>query len=233
MPAIREMFELQSVDLEIDRHKERLAGITRRLGNERPLAKYRTSATALQESVRIIAARQKELDAITTELTVRIEAAEAKLYGGTVKNPRELQDLETDVAQIKRQRSDRETELLAVMDELEAEQAKRDEAVKLLARAEKVWKAEQESMQREREVLQPGLASLNDARKAKAAAIPPGELALYEQVKKGHAGRAVAEVRNGTCLSCRVTLPTRQASGIKTSATPVRCPSCGLILLVE
>ncbi|MEX2430715.1 MAG: hypothetical protein WD645_02215 [Dehalococcoidia bacterium] len=233
MPAIRQMLDLQAVDLEIQRHSERLAEIAKRLGNERPLAKYRNEAADLQESVRKITSRQRELDAVAAELTGRIEGAEKKLYGGTVTSPRELRDLEADVTQLKRQRSGHEGELLEVMDTLEAEQAKLAAATKLLARAEKVWKTDQEQMAGEQGTLQAELTSLTHDRNAKAAALTPLELALYEQVRKGHGGRAVAEVRNGMCQSCRVALPTRQAQSIKTSATPVRCPSCGLILLAE
>lgn len=233
MPAIREMFDLQAIDLEIDRHKKRLAEIGKRLGNERPLTKYRNDEATLKESVSKIASRQRELDGIAAEFTGRIEAAESKLYGGTITNSRELSDLEADVAQLKRQRSGHEGELLQVMDELEAEQAKLDAATKLLARAEKAWKTEQAKMAEEQAALQPELTSLEERRKTTASAIPPVELSLYEQVRKGHTGKAVAEVRNGVCQSCRETLPTRQASIIKTSATPVRCTGCGLILLME
>ncbi|MEX2598162.1 MAG: C4-type zinc ribbon domain-containing protein [Dehalococcoidia bacterium] len=233
MPALREMFSLQAVDLEVDQRKQRLEEIARKLGNERPLAKYRNEAKALRESLHRITARRRELDGISNDFGARIEAAESKLYGGTVSSSRELQDLQSDIEQLKRQRSTSDSALLEVMEQMDAEQEKSTAAEKQLAKAERVWKDEQERMAAEREVLQRELAEFEKDRDVKAGVIPPAELSLYEQVRKGHGGKAVAQVRNGICQGCRVALPTRQVSTIKSSATPVRCPSCGLILLPD
>ncbi len=233
MPAIREMFDLQAADLEIDRRKERLAEIAGRLGNDSSLKGLRVEARSLEESVRKLTGRQRDLEEATGDIAQRIQAAEAKLYGGTITNPRELKDLQDDIAQLGRQRSDRETGLLEVMDDLEAEQAKLHAASQRLSDAERAWKQDQEHMAREKDMLQRELAELSEERGTRASLIPPAELSLYEQVRRRHAGKAVAIVRNGTCQSCRTVLPTRQTQNLKTSATLVRCPSCGLILLPE
>jgi len=77
------------------------------------------------------------------------------------------------------------------------------------------------------------LAQLAAQRAGIASRVPPTELALYDQVRRAHGGRAVARVERGICESCRVGLPTRQMQSIRISPTPVRCPNCGLILLAE
>ena len=66
-----------------------------------------------------------------------------------------------------------------------------------------------------------------------ASRVPPADLALYTQVRKRHAGHAVAIMRDGSCVSCRVALPNKLATDVRAAKTPVRCPSCGLIMLAE
>ena len=174
---------------------------------------------------------QAELDAAIAGFDVKIAETESKLYGGKVTLARELTDLQADVNMINRQRREREDQLLAVLVALEQAQAGFDEVSQRLDATETAWAADQEAMAAEQGVLVNEVADLRAKRDAQAKGVSGAELALYAHVRKGHAGKAVARIRNGTCDSCRVALPTRQAASVRTSPTPVRCPSCGLILL--
>ena len=233
MPAIKQLFDLQAVDLELGRRSNRLTEIVERLGNDAELVPMREEAASLDQAVQETSSGQADLEAAIAAFEVKITEAESKLYGGRVTLARELMDLQADVNMIKRQLREQEDKLLVVLVALEQAQTRLDDASQLLDAAETEWTADQASMAAERGVLLTEVTELQAKRDAQAKAVSGAELALYEQVRKGHAGRAVARMRNGTCESCRVALPTRQASSVRISATPVRCPSCGLILLAD
>jgi predicted nucleic acid-binding Zn-ribbon protein len=233
MPSIKQLYDLQTVDLELDARSRRLADIAVRLGDESELMPLRAAATSSAKAVDEAASGQAELDLAITGFTAKIEAAEAKLYGGKVTLVRELQDLQADVDMIKRQRGDQEDKLLVMLERSELAQASLDKAAGILASAESSWQTDQASMAEEQKVLKTEVAEFQAERDKRAGGVPAPDLTTYEKVRKQHAGRAVARMRNDTCESCRVGLPNREVHSVKTSATPVRCPSCGLILLAD
>ncbi len=233
MPPTQALFDLQGIDLEFDLRDARLEEIRRLLGDDRELRVMRHEAARLRAAAKAASAAQAELDQTVAGFTSHIEQVEAKLYGGHVTSSRELQDLQADVAMIKRQRGVEEEKLLVVLVDLEQAETGLKEATDLLAATQAAWDVDQASMIEERGALEREVADLRSQRASRAAKIPAPELALYERVRKRHAGRAVARLRNGACDSCRVALPTRQAQLVRTSPTPAPCPNCGLLLLPE
>ena len=231
MPDIRRMYELQGVDLELGWRNARLAEIQKALGDGSSLVPLRDESRIAKTEADASSASQAGLDLAIGGFDAKIADAETKLYGGTVKLPRELQDLQADIAMIKRQRGEREDVLLAVLDELDTTQERSKAADAALSQAEEAWNADQASMSEEQRRLKSEVAGLTSDRTARAAGIAPADIALYEQVRKAHHGKAVAKMAGSMCESCRVAVPTRQAQDARTSDKVVRCPNCGLILL--
>jgi predicted nucleic acid-binding Zn-ribbon protein len=231
MPAVRELFDLQAVDNEIGVRDARLSEIETALGDDTPLAPLRTLVAELTTSLQKATASQNELDGIVTTFNEKVEAAETRLYSGTVTNSRELEGLQADIVMIKRQREEQEELLLMALDEVEGTQSKVNKASSKLEGDDDKWQQEQASMTAEQSRLTSELTAHKGDRDTRAGKVPPPELALYEQVRKAHAGKAVARMRNNSCESCRVEVPTKQAQLVRTATSPQRCPNCGLILL--
>ena len=233
MASARLLLDLQTVDLDLDKRNKRLAEIAARLGDEGELPALRSRVAELGTLLGTAETRQSVEDASIAGFSGRVEAAEAKMYGGAVTSPRELKDLQDDVAMLGRQRSEHEDTLLAVLDELDETKTGLEAASSELAEAERAWTADQENMTTERGVLEARVAALDGERAKRAGVVPPPELALYERVRKTHAGRAVARMRNATCGSCRVGVPNKLSQAVRAGRSPERCPSCGLILLAD
>ncbi|MCH8198728.1 MAG: hypothetical protein IIA54_01495 [Chloroflexi bacterium] len=233
MSSVRQLLDLQAIDLDLAKRNERLGVIGERLGNEGELPALRTRVGELGTSAKGIAARQSELDSAIADLSGRIESVESKMYSGAVTSSRELTDLQADAAMIGRRRSESEDVLLGVLVELDEAESDLTETTERLARSETEWLADQEHLAQERTVLQGEVAALDEKRAAQAATVPPPDLVVYERVRKTHAGRAVAHMRNATCSSCRVGVPSKVVQTVRTSASPVPCPNCGLLLLAD
>ncbi len=231
MSSVRQLLDLQAIDLDLAKRHERLGVIGERLGNEGELPSLRARVVELGTSAEGIAGRQSELDSAIADLSGRIKTVESKMYSGAVTSSRELTDLQADADMIGRRRSESEDVLLSVLVDLDTAQSELTETTERLARLETEWLEDQESLAEERTVLQGEVAALDEKRAAQAATIPPPDLALYERVRKAHAGRVVAHMRNATCSSCRVGVPNKVAQTVRTGASPVPCPNCGLLLL--
>jgi len=230
MAAIKQLFDLQSVDLDLDRHHARLGEIGKALGDESSLARFRALVVRYKNTLQAATAKQTDLSNVVGDIEEKVKAAEARLYGGTVNVSRELQSLQADVDMLKRQRGEHETALLEVIERVDEAKQGSDKASRLLAAQERSWKAEQASMTEERAALEREIAHLTSKRVDLTKGIAPADLSLYDQVRKSHKGHVVAIMRHGTCEACRVGIPTRQATDARAGAI-IRCPNCGLILL--
>lgn len=232
MPASRELLELQTVDGDLAVRNERLDEIAKRIGDDSALRALARRLKQEEAEVEEGLSRQRDLDAAVADLTEKVNAAEAKLYGGVVVNPRELRGLQADVEMIKRQRWNQEETLLEVMVGLDLSTGNRDASAQQLEQMKRTWKAEQKSLVEEQERLRGETAALVERRGALVARVPPAETALYEQVRKSRP-QPVALMHNNTCGACRVGLPGRTAQEVRSSPSPTRCPNCGRILLPE
>lgn len=232
MPASRELLELQAVDGDLAVRNERLDEIAKRIGDDSALRALARRLKQEEAEVEEGLSRQRDLDAAVADLTEKVNAAEAKLYGGVVVNPRELRGLQADVEMIKRQRWSQEETLLEVMVGLDLSTGNRDASAQQLDQMKRTWKAEQKSLVEEQERLRGETAALVERRGALVARVPPAETALYEQVRKSRP-QPVALMHNNTCGACRVGLPARTAQEVRSSPSPTRCPNCGRILLPE
>ncbi|HSP54150.1 MAG TPA: C4-type zinc ribbon domain-containing protein, partial [Dehalococcoidia bacterium] len=177
--------------------------------------------------------KQKGLEWEVDEVRSKASEMEAKLYGGTVRNPKELSDLDTDVRSLKREASRREDILLALMEEAKAAEAEARSAEVELSGIESAWQANRAHLLEEKAQLEPEVERLDAQRASQASGIDRGQLSLYEILRERRGGTAVAKVERGMCQGCRITLPMSALQKIRTGLGVVQCVSCERILLVD
>jgi len=100
--SIAELYALQETDLAIEAARTALADVESRLGESEELVAAREKVAERQEEARAAEKRFKEQEFLTDEITRKIEPIEKKLYGGSVHNPKELEDLQQDIDSLKR-----------------------------------------------------------------------------------------------------------------------------------
>ena len=233
MSSIKQLFQLQEVDLEIDRRQERLVVIEPQLGDETPLVEPRSKVA--QQSSRLVEIRREEREAEFqyADMKEKTQSLEGRLYSGKVRNPRELEGMQQEVDYLRnhqRQAEDRLLEQSLAVEECQGALASAEER---LGHMEEEWEAQQEELRRERETLQQELAALQARRGAMVVDIPASDLTLYQQLRKTRGGWAVSRVERGLCQGCRIALSIHQFQRARTSQEPVLCSSCGRILYLS
>jgi predicted nucleic acid-binding Zn-ribbon protein len=224
------LYRLQQLDSQLDRVHIRLETIQKILEDDADIksAKERAdSAGTLCQSA------DEELIKAETEaqtLRIKIEQTEASLYGGKGHSPKELLDLENDVAALKRHLMTLEDVQLEAMVKVEksisANQAAR-EALEVLQSAS----AEQnQGLQNEQSLLQKELEKLFSERAATSGPIPPEALRVYDQLRQQRRGLAVAVINDSACSACGSGLTAAQMQSSRASSQMAFCPSCGRIL---
>ncbi len=230
MSRFSDLVRLQETDLALDSRRATIADGEARLGETQELSDLRARADELRAAARGAEASQKDVDLEADALRAKIAPAEQKLYSGSIKNPKELADLQADIDQLKRHLSaveDRDLEAIAAV---EAAQGDLRAAEAELEGLEAAWREEQAELRSRLETATAEIVTLEGERGEQAAAIDAELLARYDHVRRVHQGRGVAKLDRNLCLGCRISLPVSAVNRARAGNVLVQCPNCERIL---
>lgn len=231
MSAVADLLALQETDLALDKALARLAEIDESLGESEELIEARAQAEATAAVLHEIKVRQKDAELQADEARTKAADVEKKLYSGSIRNPKELQDLELDLKSLREQLRRKEDELLAVLEEAEAAETEATAAAERYAAVRAAWEANRDQLLAERAELEPEAERLRAIREGQAAGIDRSILSLYDAIRSRRGGRAVARVERGMCQGCRISLPVSVLQRARTGNGLIQCVSCERILL--
>jgi predicted nucleic acid-binding Zn-ribbon protein len=233
MSAALGLFRLQQVDSRMDKIRTRLDEIRQVLENDDEVrqAKARVEESNSAHHITLQALKRAEVE--VEQQKVKIEQSESNLYSGSVKNPKELQDLQNEAASLKRHLMTLEDrQLEAMLEEEEAAHASQvalDELKKTQARL-----AEQhQSLIEEKATLDKDMERLDAERQAALTPLDASLLATYDNLRQQRRGLAVAEISEGACAACGTTLTASQKQNARSTAQIYNCPTCGRILFAN
>ena len=231
MIALNELSELQEIDLRLDAvRRERDARVT--LTGEDPLlVGLRAQESAQGESLDEVGRQRKLLEQSTEAARIKIDTEDAKLYGGEVKDPKELSNLQAEIFSLRRAFKADEDQLLAVIEQEEEAKAGATHLTKLIEASSVAWEEQQKELKQEIAVLDEQIAGMASEVDATRAEIEAEGLHVYDTQRRLMA-IAISRVIGGVCNGCRLTLPIYAVNRARRAEEPVRCPSCQRILYV-
>ncbi len=224
------LYRLQQVDSQIDQANTRLKEIAALLADNAKVRKAAAAAAKTEKNLEAARKEQNQAQAKVKDQRIKIEQTEATLYSGTVRNPKELQDLQNEVASLKRFLDILEERYLEAMLVVDDAAETNDEAQNILSQYQAEAEKQQASLIQEREQLQRDISAAEKRRQSAAQAIASDDLGTYEQVRKKRAGVAVAKVRDKACSACGSTLAASLNQAARSPSQMVFCDSCGRIL---
>jgi predicted nucleic acid-binding Zn-ribbon protein len=230
MSRTTQLYELQQVDSALDERVARHHTITAELSDTAQLQEARAAREAAAHTLQEAQVNLRVLTGDIEELTAKIAAEEKKLFGGGVKNPKELNSIQHEVDNLKRRKSDREDRLLEAMDAVETAQAALTRAQAHLATLEATWQQRQAGLLEDKDQIETQLRALKVRRDKMVAGVPWADLAVYDRLRRAKRGMAVAAVVHDTCQGCRVTVPNSVMRQVKLGQELATCPSCTRIL---
>jgi predicted nucleic acid-binding Zn-ribbon protein len=230
MSRTTQLYELQQVDTALDERVARHQNVTAALADSAERDAARAARDAAHQALTDAQVQARLLNGEIEDLTAKIATEEKKLFGGGVKNPKELSSIEHEVASLKRRKAEREDRLLDAMETLEARQAAFAAAQEQLASVEATWQQRQAGLLEDKDQLETQLRALKIKRDRMAGDVPWADLTTYDRIRRAKRGVAVATVVQDTCQGCRVTVPNSVLRQVKIGQEFALCPTCSRIL---
>ncbi|HEY7399581.1 MAG TPA: C4-type zinc ribbon domain-containing protein [Actinomycetota bacterium] len=234
MHGLNRLLELQELDSGVDR----LAARRRALESGAEVASARSRADAAEAqlgetrlSIDALGRDQQRLEHEIESLTQKAGAEEKRLYDGSIANAKELESLQHEIQNLGRRRSEREDELLEILEQREEleRRAKEEDAS-----ASEVRGALDElagSAASELEQIGADLRAKAEERERLAPVFDPELLELYEDLRRQKKGVGAAALVDGVCGGCHEKLSAVELDRVKRAEVP-RCEYCRRILVL-
>jgi predicted nucleic acid-binding Zn-ribbon protein len=229
MAEIDGLVRLQQVDSQIDEHQHRIEALRTALRGNPELNAAQVAYDEAKSRLAAAEKRGRDLDWDVGDRSNKIADLDKKLYGGTIKNPKELAGLQTEIQHMRETLAGVEEKALASMSEIEEARATAAARERALSDAQARWKSSERAYKTEGQGLVAALAELKNRRPALAAGVSAPTLARYEDLRKRQHGLAVARVDRNICQGCRTTVPTAQVQMARQGQL-AHCSSCGRFL---
>lgn len=230
MSRISDLWQLQEIDSALDTRRASLEDAEARIGPSEEVAALQATLDGRRTTLQEARSTQRDLELQADEQKAKIAPAEEKLYSGAIKNPRELSDLQADIAQLKQQLStleDRVLEAIAVVETAESEERA---AAAELAALEQAWREEQEDLAARAARLRAEIAGYDEQRREQAEYVDADLLRTYDHVRRAHQGKGIAKLDRNLCLGCRISLPVTLVNKARNPNNTIQCPNCERIL---
>jgi uncharacterized protein len=227
------LFQLQQLDLELERLHSEQQSVEISLKGNTGLQKIRAENNIAQQQLRTGLQAQKEAEWALEELSQRLTTQEKRLYGGTVNNPKELYALQQEVQRLRAQQSRQEDMALEVMEAADALQEIARRKAEALEQAEAIWSRESETLEARRDQLEIRKQELQAKRAQMANSIDAEIISRYDAMRRTKQGRAISKVEQNSCQWCRVILTPSELQRVRTSKDLQTCSNCGRILYYD
>jgi uncharacterized protein len=229
------LLELQELDLAIDRLRARLAQLES--GQEVGVARQALSeAEARLGELRLqideVSREQGRMESDVDSLQRKKDAERTRLYDGSVANPKELQSIEHEVANLARRKESKEDELLERMERLEELESGLGKAEGETAEARRRLAEIEEGSGNELVEIERALQQDADERGALTSQLDEKLLTLYEDLRPQKKGVAAVALEAGVCQGCHQKLSAVYLDRLKRDEGIRRCEYCRRILVL-
>ena len=230
MSIAQQLYQLQELDLALAANEREKVGIEGQLGGSREIAQVKAKLETERKRLEELERQQHAAEWEAEDLTTKLKTTEEKLFGGKIRNPKELTNLQHEAEELKARRSELEDKALEVMSQAETTTRGIAAMTSELSRLEADWRVQQDKLSVELEELKTAHNQLTRERQELATGIVSETIGVYEQIRS-RKGTAVARVEQGTCRGCQITLTTTELQQAR-GGSLVRCGNCGRILFL-
>jgi predicted nucleic acid-binding Zn-ribbon protein len=226
------LYNLQKIDTQIDKTIRRLSEIDILIQEDEQLKGailHHTNSRKLDYQAQMTL---KNIEQSVSEAQIKIQTNESALYGGKIRSPKELQDLQAEIESLKRHLNVLEDDNLAKLIHLEETKASLSQAEDNLDTIQTLTSSKIAGLLGEQDKLIRLKNTLFTERDGIFSSIPSEIITQYEKLRESKKGIAVSAVDDNSCSVCGCDLRPAELQTARGGHQLVFCSSCGRILYV-
>ncbi len=227
------LFRLQQLDLIRLKILSRQREIEKTINSDLNIQKAQSLVDDAKEQLNVANQAYTKIHDQVEERNLKLKYTQAKLFGGQITNPKELQDLEAESAALTNYLSELADEQFLALETLEERQKALKAAEENLSDVKSQTATKHSKLMGEARQLEDKLPSVNEQRKSLRAQISPSNYQAYVDLLKSKGGRAVAEVIDSSCNACGVRVAPGDIQRAKSPSEIVYCKTCGRMLYAK
>lgn len=231
MNEAEKLYQLQEIDLGLIRTTRRLEEIETLLNQDEAVQAAQNQAQTAHNHLTPLQTQARNLDLEMQSTIEKARTTEENLYSGTVKNTKEMRDMQQEIESLKKRHGELETQLLETMFLVETAEAAFQRAQDQLALTRQTWEKEHLDLLEEQAQLESRLRQFKTKREQAAQGIKPETLKLYQTMRPRKNNQPVALMTGNTCGVCGVAQNMAVEREVRQGQAIVNCTNCGRILL--
>lgn len=224
------LYALQKTDTSLFTLRKELNGIQQDLKEPTPLVNTRNQAKELTATLASHSSAIKDSELAIGTLQEKLNRSTERLYSGTVKNPKELTDLENEVTSLNGRKDDMELELMELMEKQEETSESLTATQNQLDEMEQTWAQKSQDLRIQQGEVALKMKGLLGKRKEQAEKIDPPILTQYQKLLQSKGGLGIVKLNGNTCSGCKIGIDAGTVRQIN-SGKLLKCPNCGRFLI--
>ena len=225
-----QLFQLQNIDTELDLAQKRVEEIQAAIQSDKKVDQAKKRVETVETELRQIKSDFQAVDYETEQKKVKKSQSEANLYSGRIQNPKELQDLQAEIASLTKMLSELENKSLEQLEKLEKAEERAAALKEDLKKVLTEFETGKSRLLAEKDNLENSIRNLSAKRASQETQLPEEQKNIYERLRTAKHGLAIAHLQDSSCSACGSSLTASHCQQARSSSQLFFCPSCGRIV---
>lgn len=224
------LFQLQKLDSVLAQYKQQELDLRTKIDDLSLVNSTRKDLDQAMEKLQEEKRKSENIESSLSSKRIKLAQSESSLYSGKIQNPKELQDLQLEIASLKKAIMVLEDSQIGSWEKLEILTAESEVKSNNFKNAESNSALHNQEMENELSRLLIDQQRVNLEKNAVTSQISPAFLSIYQKLLLSKKGVAVSEIEDSSCGICGTTLTPSECQLARNHSVIQLCSNCGRIL---
>lgn len=230
---LKPLYELQQLDLQLAKAQKAKASLDDGSSKKQQVESARAEVEKADKLLHEATSEMHDKDLNLKSVEEKQKSFRDKLYGGTVSNPKELDNMEKEVEMLGRQKDKLEERILELLDMVEERKTILASAQAASKQQEDEYAAYMQKLRDDGAALDARIRALSADREKTLPSVDPALFKRYTSMKAHAGGVVVAKLEDGHCSACHTQMTSGFVRTVQADKELNTCDNCGRMLYWE